>query len=96
MNFHTKLRNLRLSRGLTQMEVAEGLGSSQASVTSWETGRREPDFATIKRISEFFNVPMSSLLPSEDIADDHRIHACTARKEIACHSHLTAENLDTG
>lgn len=73
MNFHTKLRNLRLSRGLTQMEVAEGLGSSQASVTSWETGRREPDFATIKRISEYFNVPMSSLLPSEDVADENYI-----------------------
>lgn len=70
MNFPNKLRNLRISRGLTQMELAEGMQTTQSSITSWETGRREPDFATIRRIAEYFNVPMSSLLPSEDIEDD--------------------------
>lgn len=70
MTFQNKLRNLRISRDMTQIELAEGLGTSQSSITSWESGRREPDFATIRRIAEYFNVPMSSLLPSEDIEDD--------------------------
>lgn len=70
MDFSTKLRNLRIQRGLTQMEMAEGLGTSQSSITSWEQGRREPDFTTIKRIALFFNVPMSSLLPSSDDLED--------------------------
>jgi len=73
MNFHTKLRNLRIQRGMTQMELAEALGTSQSSVASWEIGRREPDFKTIKRLSAFFDVPMSTLLPSDDITDEEFI-----------------------
>ena len=42
-----------------------------------------------------FNYPRLTEL-SEDIADNDRIHARTAGKEVACHSHLTAENFDTG
>ena len=70
MKFNDKLRNLRISRGMTQMELAEGMKTTQSSITSWETGRREPDFATIKKIAEYFRVPMSALLPSEEIEDD--------------------------
>ena len=73
MTFQNKLRNLRISRGLTQIELAEGLGTSQSSITSWESGRREPDFATIRRLADYFHVPMSSLLPSEETADDNYI-----------------------
>lgn len=73
MTFQNKLRNLRLSHGLTQMELAERLGTSQSSITSWESGRREPDFATIRRLADYFHVPMSSLLPSEETADDNYI-----------------------
>lgn len=72
MNFPAKLKNLRLQHGLTQMELAEKLKTSQSSITGWEQGRREPDFRTIQRIAEFFNVPMSALLPSEDnVTDDY-------------------------
>ena len=73
MTFQNKLRNLRISRGLTQIELAEGLGTSQSSITSWESGRREPDFATIRRLSDYFGVPMSSLLPSDDNVDENYI-----------------------
>lgn len=70
MNFPDNLRNLRIQRKMTQMELAEKLHTSQGSVTGWETGRREPDFKTIKKIAEFFDVPLSALLPSSDDVDD--------------------------
>ena len=70
MKFSDNLRNLRLQRGLTQMELAEGLKTSQSSITSWEQERREPDFRTIQRIADYFNVPLSSLLPSDDSNDN--------------------------
>ena len=73
MEFSTKLRNLRIQRGLTQMELAEKLGTSQSSITSWESARREPDFATVRRLAEFFGVPMIALLPSDDDVDDNYI-----------------------
>lgn len=72
MNYSTKIRNLRIQRGLTQMQMATDLSTSQASITSWETGRREPDFKTFRRLAEYFNVPLSALLPSDDeITDDY-------------------------
>lgn len=75
MNYSEKLRNLRLQRGLTQMELADYLNTSQSSITSWETGRREPDFATLKKIAAFFNVPLSAILPTDDAVDDDYIGA---------------------
>lgn len=70
MKFSTNLRNLRLQRGLTQMELAERLQTSQSAITAWESERREPDFKTIKRIADFFGVPITTLLPSSDDVDD--------------------------
>ena len=77
MEFSTKLRNLRIQRGLTQMELAEKLGTSQSSITSWESNRREPDFATIRKLASFFNVPMVALLPSDDNVDEDYINVVT-------------------
>lgn len=70
MDFSTKLRNLRIRRGLTQMQLAERIGTSQAAITSYEQKRREPSFETIRKFAEFFNVPMSALLPSDDTVEE--------------------------
>lgn len=69
MRFADNLRNLRLQRGMTQMQLAESLNTSQSAITSWENGRREPDFRTIRKIADFFHVPMTALLPSTDAID---------------------------
>ena len=69
MKFSDNLRNLRVKRGLTQMQLAEGLNTSQSAITSWELAKREPDFKTIQRIADFFGVSVSSLLPSSDTLD---------------------------
>lgn len=81
MKFSEKLKQLRLSRGYTQQKLADALGASQSSITAWESENREPDFRTIERIAEYFHVPMSSLLPSEEIDDDY--------------VHIVAEHLHT-
>lgn len=73
MKFQNNLRNIRLERGLTQLKLADGLGTSQSAIAAWESGAREPDFRTIQRIADYFNVPMSALLPSDDYAEDERI-----------------------
>lgn len=70
MRFGENLRNLRIARGYTQERLAKMLGSSQASITSWENETREPDFQTIRKLATFFNVPMSALLPSDDTAPE--------------------------
>lgn len=73
MRFSDNLRNMRLARGLTQMQLAQALGTSQSAITAWETQTREPDFKTIQRLADYFHVPITSLLPSDDHEDDDRI-----------------------
>lgn len=70
MKFGENLRNLRKQRGYTQDKLAQALGTSQAAITGYEVGTREPSFTTIQRIADFFGVPMSALMPSEDLVDD--------------------------
>lgn len=70
MNFGTNLRNLRLQRQLTQQELAKDMNISQASVTAYETGVREPSFDIVRRFAEYFHVAPSVLMPFSDYSDD--------------------------
>ena len=66
MNFPTMFYNLRISRKLSQYEIAKMLGTSQASITAWERGARTPSKKMMKKISETFNIPMSSMISEEE------------------------------
>lgn len=65
--FGENLRSLRKSRGYSQMKFAEtiGIGTTQAAVSAWEVGIREPEFSVIFAIADTFHVPVSSLIPLE-------------------------------
>lgn len=73
MSFGDILRSFRTSRGYTQMKLAEALGFSQTSIASWESGTREPDFSTIKRIAEYFHVPMAVFFAQEEPMPDEYV-----------------------
>ena len=50
----SKLRKLRKSRGLTQMEVAEKLGVDQSAISCWERGLYSPTKANLKAMSDLY------------------------------------------
>lgn len=56
------LRAVRKGKGLTQKEVADKLGMSDARYNQYETGKRVPDYETLLRLAEFLNVNTSFLL----------------------------------
>jgi len=64
--FGERLRQVRELEGLTQVEVAEGLGISQPAYQAWETERKNATKETIKRLSDFFGVSYSYLLGISD------------------------------
>lgn len=66
MAFKDELRSLRLQDGLSQAELAKRLKISRSAVSMYESGLREPDFETLERIADFFNVNMDRLLPKKD------------------------------
>lgn len=49
------LREVRKSKGLTQAELAEKIGVTQAAIAKYESGEREPSFSTIAKIEEILN-----------------------------------------
>jgi transcriptional regulator with XRE-family HTH domain len=53
------LRASRIARGLSQSEVAEHIGVSQASVSLWENGQSVPDASQWQALSEFLQLSTS-------------------------------------
>ena len=70
MKFNERLKELRLSRELTQEEFAKRIGISRSAVGMYEKGKREPDFETLELFADFFNVDMNYLLGKSDVSTD--------------------------
>lgn len=51
MRLQDKLRNLRLQRQLTQIDLAKALNTSQSAITAWERGTRIPERSTVAKIA---------------------------------------------
>lgn len=64
--FNEKLKELRISKGLSQTELAKNLNVSQRSISSWETGFRQPDFETLVILADYFAVTTDYILGLED------------------------------
>ena len=73
MRFGDNLRNLRISRNLTQQQLADDLHISQSAIGAYETNVREPNFAMIQRLADYFHVPFSSMIPAERTTDDEQV-----------------------
>lgn len=61
-DFKSVLRSLRLSRGLTQEDLARSLRISRSTIGMYERGDRQPDYETLEAIADFFNVDIDYLL----------------------------------
>ncbi|MGI9017860.1 MAG: transcriptional regulator [Euzebya sp.] len=64
-----RLRAIRQQQGLTLQQVEEVSGGRWKAVVvgSYERGDRAVSVAKLAELSEFFNVPVSELLPKEDL-----------------------------
>ena len=61
--FASKLKEIRVANGLTQKEFGEKLGLSDAAITMYEKGKREPKKALLYEIAEMFHVPIDYFFP---------------------------------
>ncbi len=60
--FSERIKELRLSHGLSQAELGEKLGISKGAVNNYEHASREPKLEMLEAIADFFNVDISYLL----------------------------------
>ena len=61
-----RLRDLRVSKGISQLKLAMGLGMNQNSISRYETGERQADYKTLIAFANYFNVSLDYLLERTD------------------------------
>ena len=61
-NFNENLKASREKRGMTQKEVADTIGVAKSTYSLYESGNREPNVQTIKKIADTLNVSADDLL----------------------------------
>lgn len=60
--FSDRLTSIRKKREYTQQRVADYLGITRPAYTAYERGTRQPDFNTLIRLADFFEVSTDYLL----------------------------------
>ena len=61
-----RLKFLRTSRGISQLKLAMDLSMNQNTISRYENGIREADYATLIRIADYFDVSIDYLLERTD------------------------------
>ena len=65
IGFPIRLRLLRLGNGWSQRDLAAKAGLSQACISHFETGRREPGTRVALKLVRVLKVDLSDLIPAD-------------------------------
>lgn len=76
MNIGDKIRSIREIRGLTQAELAERLGVSSKTVSSWEVNRTEPKMGMIEKVCVTLNCRKTDIIVESFCKSDHEERQC--------------------
>lgn len=69
--FSKNLSKLRKRANLTQYQLAEKLGFSRGQIANYEQGKREPDYETLGKIADFFDIGIDELLGRQSKEPEH-------------------------
>ena len=61
-----RLKELRKAKKLSQLKLALDLNMSQNTISRYETGEREADYATLILIADYFDISLDYLLGRTD------------------------------
>lgn len=94
MNFGYRLKELRLSKNLTQQELGNIVHVSKVSISGYERGERSPDRDTLTALADYFEVSTDYLLGRENNNQD--IDKSTKVDTIAAHidDNVTDQQMD--
>lgn len=66
-----KLRQIRESEGLTQVQFAQKVKLTQAAISQFEDGKRIPSSGALQKIAVSLNISLDGLLENMTSDDDH-------------------------
>ena len=83
--FGAKIKFMRIRKGITQVDLAERIGISQATITQWETDRSSPMHENIVKLARIFKCSIDELYDYEcaaaDVWEDY-IHLDPSQREL--------------
>ena len=62
MTLNENIRQLRLARNLSQVDLAKSLGVTKQSISNWENNNIQPSIDMLIRLAEFFSVSTDRML----------------------------------
>ena len=62
-----RLKELRQKNNLTLKELGQKVGMPTITISRYETGKREPKLETWNKLAEYFSVPTSYLMGTDDL-----------------------------
>ena len=68
MNVAKIIKQKRMEKNLTQMQLADALGISYQAVSNWERGNSMPDISKLGELSEILDCPVEELLGNDNKA----------------------------
>jgi transcriptional regulator with XRE-family HTH domain len=90
LTLRNRIAQLRTSRHYTQDELASLLGISRAALSHYEKGRREPDYDTLIKIADLFQVSLDYIMCR---TDDPRVHLSDETRQFADSLELSDEDI---
>ncbi|MFG6116923.1 helix-turn-helix domain-containing protein [Halobacillus sp. MO56] len=66
MAFSDRLKSLREKQKVSREQLAQTIGVSYSTIAKYESGTREPDFKTLDKMSDYFEVTTDYLLGKSD------------------------------
>ncbi|MCM8901294.1 helix-turn-helix transcriptional regulator [Caldicoprobacter algeriensis] len=82
MLFNEIIKQLRTERKLSQKDVANAIGVDRTTYTKYETGKSQPDFATMQKLAEFYSVSVDYLLGRTDIRNPYIPEEYTQKHKV--------------
>lgn len=76
------IRKYREQKKVSQEDMALALNVTRQAISSWETGRTEPDLDTLHRIAQYFEVTVEELIYSQRLKEPTVIQQVVERKEV--------------
>ena len=64
--FYERLKELRIEKGVGQIELAKAINVSKGIISLWENGLREPKLSNLIALANFFDVSLDYLAGLEN------------------------------
>lgn len=84
MSIGTNIKHLRISSGLTQLELGKKLGVSDKAVSTWETDKKVPRMGVIEKMSALFGVEKSDIIEDRSITAKQKASPSDGRLSLLC------------